>query len=335
MGRHDPLVDLRQDAALTRLRLRVAAGARPGRLDGLPADVRPAVTVAEQTGAALLPTLDAATDAHRQRRAIARQVRTATAPARTVAVGLVVLPLVAVPALAGLLDVDLVAFYGTGVGTVVAVVALGLWAAGTATIAVLVARTGRDHAPPGPAPRVLVAAVVGWLVVGPWLAVGAAVLARATFRAPAVPPHRGLADACDLTAAALSTGLAVPPALREVAPHVPGLADDLRRLAWQAELGRLVPDASGPDTPGTPVPASCRRLAEALADGLDAGGPLVPALRALAREVRAERGAAAESAALRLPARLTFPTALLLLPATVLAIGAPIVVTGLSTLRDA
>ena len=68
-----------------------------------------------------------------------------------------------------------------------------------------------------------------------------------------------------------------------------------------------------------------------LADGLDAGGPLVPALRALAREVRADRGAAAESAALRLPARLTFPTALLLLPATVLAIGAPIVLTGLAS----
>ena len=79
------------------------------------------------------------------------------------------------------------------------------------------------------------------------------------------------------------------------------------------------------------VPPTCARLAEVLADGLEAGGPLVPALRALAREVRADRGAAAESAALRLPARLTFPTALLLLPATVLAIGAPIVLTGLAS----
>src|SRR5690606_3523833 len=117
-------------------------------------------------------------------------------------------------------------------------------------------------------------------------------------RPAAPPPHAGLADAADLTAAALSAGLTVPAALREAAPHVPGLDRDLRRLAWQVELGGIRPTAT---------PATCTRLAAALADGLDAGGPLVPALRALARELRAERGAAAEAAALRLPARLTFP----------------------------
>lgn len=322
----DPITDLRQDAALTRLRLRVAAGARPDRLGGLPAEVRPAVRVAEEVGAALLPTLDAATDAHRHRRAVARQVHTATAPARTVAIGLAVLPLVAVPVLAALLDIDLVGFYGTGVGAVVGIVALGLWAAGAGLIAGLVARAGRDPGPPGPTPRVLVAGMVGWLVAGPWLAAVAAVAARLTFRASPPAPHARLADACDLVAAALSAGLTAPAALRQVAPHLPTIADDLRRLAWQVELGRLVPGA-----PTRGVPSTCDRLAATLADGLEAGGPLVPALRALAREVRAERGAAAESAALRLPARLTFPTALLLLPATVLAIGAPIVVTGLAS----
>ncbi len=327
MSRPDPRTHEREDAALARLRLRVAAGARPDRLDGLPADVRPAVEVADHVGAALLPALDAATEAHRHRRAVTRQVHTATAPARTVGAGLVLLPVLAVPALAGLLDVDLVGFYTTGAGTVVGAIALVLWAAGALGIAGLVARAGADPAPPGPTPRVVIAGTIGWLLVGPWLAVLAAVVARATFRAPPPAPHARLADACDLTAAALSAGVAVPTALREAAPHVPELADDLRRLAWQVELGRLSPGASR----GT-VPGSCTRLAEVLADGLDAGGPLVPALRALGREVRADRGAAAESAALRLPARLTFPTALLLLPATVLAIGAPIVLTGLADL---
>lgn len=330
MGRPDPLRDLREDAALTRLRLRVAAGARPDRLDGLPPDVRPAVAVADRVGAALLPTLDAAADAHRQRRAVARQVHTATAPARTVAVALVLLPVVAVPALARVLAIDLAAFYTTGIGTVVGAVAVGMWAAGAGAIVGLVVRAGRDPAPVGPTPRVLAAAVVGWLLAGPWLAALAGLGARLLHRRVAPPPHVALADACDLLAAALSAGLTVPAACREVAPHLPALADDLHRLAWQVELGRLRP---GSATRG--VPATCDRLAAVLADGLDAGGPLVPALRALAREVRAERGAAAESAALRLPARLTFPTALLLLPATVVAIGAPIVVTGLSAVGGA
>lgn len=318
------MAELREDAALSRLRLRVAAGARPDGLAGIPAEVRPAVEVADRVGAALLPTLDAAADAHRQRRAVARQVHTATAPARTVAVALVLLPVIAVPGLAGLLDVDLVGFYGGGIGAVVGLVALGLWTVGAVMIWGLVARAGSDPRPVTATPRVVVAGLVGWLLVGPWLAVVLAVAARATFRAPPPPPHVGLADACDLVAAALSAGATVPASLREAAPHLPALAGDLHRLAWQVELGRLSPGAA---TRG--VPATCDRLATTLADGLDAGGPLVPALRALAREVRAERGAAAESAALRLPARLSFPTALLLLPATVLAIGAPIVVTGL------
>lgn len=317
----------RQDLALTRVRLQVAAGAPPGALDTLPAEVRPAIRVAHQVGAAMLPVLDAAADAHRQRRAVARQVRTATAPARTVALGLVLLPVVAVPALAALLDLDLLAFYGAGIGRLVGLVALGLWGAGAAAIALMVRHAGRDPVPPGPTVRVLGAGVVAWLVVAPWAAVLAAGVARLTFRPPPPPPPPALAEACDLTAAALSAGLAVPTALREVAPHLPDLGSDLRRLAWQVELGRLAPGA-----PTRGVPASCARMATTLADGLAVGGPLVPALRTLARELRSERGALAEAAALRLPARLTFPTALLLLPATVLAIGAPIVGTGLAAI---
>lgn len=312
------------DAAFARLRLQVAAGGRPASLTALPSDVRPAVELADRVGAALLPVLDATAEARRQRQQVARQVRTATAPARTVAVGLVTLPLVVVPVLAALVDVDLVGFYRTGVGLVVGTIAVCLWGTGVAGVAVLVAQAGRDPRPAGPSARVLVAAAVGWLVVGPWVAVPAAVVTRLTYRRPPAPPHPDLADACDLVATALSAGVTVPAALRESAAHVPALGDDLRRLAWQVELGRCRP-GGGPE-----VPTSVGRLAATLADGVAAGGPLVPTLRDLARLVRADRGAAAEAQALRLPVRLTFPTALCLLPATVLAIGAPIVVTGLS-----
>lgn len=172
----------------------------------------------------------------------------------------------------------------------------------------------------------MIAGLLAGLLVAPWAAVVAAVVARVTYRVPPAATHPDLADACDLVATALSAGLAVPAALREAAPHLPRLDADLRRLAWQTELGRLQTE-----TGSSAVPPDCVPLASTLADGLDAGGPLVPALRALAREVRAERGALAESRALQLPTRLTFPTALCLLPATVLAIGAPIVVTGLAS----
>ena len=61
----------------------------------------------------------------------------------------------------------------------------------------------------------------------------------------------------------------------------------------------------------------------------DVGAPVAPALRRLAGELRADERARVLAAAERLPAQLTFPTALALLPATLLLVGAPIVQVGL------
>ena len=72
------------------------------------------------------------------------------------------------------------------------------------------------------------------------------------------------------------------------------------------------------------------RLAVLLAAAERVGAPVAPSVRHLARELRADDLARVLAAAERLPAQLTFPTALCLLPATVLLIGAPIVQTGLS-----
>ncbi len=72
------------------------------------------------------------------------------------------------------------------------------------------------------------------------------------------------------------------------------------------------------------------RLAVLLAAAERMGAPVAPSVRHLARELRADDLARVLAAAERLPAQLTFPTALCLLPATVLLIGAPIVQTGLS-----
>ncbi|MFP4234382.1 MAG: hypothetical protein ACLFUG_05585, partial [Nitriliruptoraceae bacterium] len=71
------------------------------------------------------------------------------------------------------------------------------------------------------------------------------------------------------------------------------------------------------------------RLAAIIAAADRTGAPVAPSLRHLARELRADDLARVLAAAERLPAQLTFPTALCLLPATVLLVGAPIVHTGL------
>ncbi len=308
--------------SLARVRLRVAAGARPGDLRGLDADDRRAIRVADRVGAPLLPVIEAAEVAATQRREIDDAVASAVAPARTVGAALVLLPVLVVPGLATMLDLDLSAFYTSPIGMVVGAVALGLWLAGIGLVVGMVRMTSSDLRPPSPVGRVVVVGVAVGLVVGPWAAVAAAVVARLTWRAPAPPPHPDLAAACELVAAALQAGLSVGAALREVAADLPDLTADLRRLALLVELGHV--------DLGAAAPPALVGVATVVADARNSGGPLGPALRSLAAHVRADVGAARHQQAMRLPARLTFPTALCLLPATVLAIGAPIVASGLS-----
>jgi hypothetical protein len=303
------------EVALTRARLRAASGADLGALRDLPPVAARAVAVAREVGAPLLPVLDAAEEVLRQERELADAVAAAAAPARTVAIAMLALPAVAVPVLGRLLDLDLVAFYTTSAGLVVGALAAGLWVAGAGIILALV--RGTSPRPATPTARIVLVALVAWALAGPVAAAVGAAVARLTWRAPPPPPPDDLDAACDLLAAVLLAGLPAGPGLRVVADHLPGLAVPLRRLALAIELGRP-PDA---DALGA--------LTIAITDGLATGAPLTPALRALARRLRADRAAAAREAAGRLPARLTFPTALCLLPATVLAIGAPIVGAGL------
>jgi hypothetical protein len=59
------------------------------------------------------------------------------------------------------------------------------------------------------------------------------------------------------------------------------------------------------------------------------GAPVGPVLRRLARDLRADELARVLAAAERLPAQLTVPATLLLLPASVLLIAAPLLDAGL------
>lgn len=154
------------------------------------------------------------------------------------------------------------------------------------------------------------------LAVGGLLVLG--IVRRAVRTGEPTEQDLPIEEAAELVAVALTAGLSVPAALRAAGEHLPGAAV-LRRLALGLELAVAAPP-----------PAGLERLVPILAAASDLGGAAVPTLRHLATELRADALATRLAAAERLPALLTFPTALCLLPATVLLIGAPIVDIGLA-----
>jgi hypothetical protein len=322
---------LRVDASAGDLvRLRAAVGA-PVDPDRLTPRSRRAVRVATLVGAPVLGALDGAIAAEDDARRAARAVVVASAQTRAVAGGLLLAPFLLVPGLGRLVGADLVGFYRTPLGVGVGVIGIGLLATGAAIVTMLVRRVGRP-----PTPRRRRTAAAGWVAVG--LAVGwlvhpaAGVLAGAALavhrrrRRPMVSAADGVDEAADLVATALAGGVPPGEALRVAATELPVHAAALRRLALQLELGLHLtrPGSALPDDPGLV------RLGVVLTTASDVGAPAAPALRRLAHDLRADELARILAAAERLPAQLTFPTALCLLPATLLLVGAPMVQTGLA-----
>jgi Flp pilus assembly protein TadB len=309
------------------LRMEVAAGRPPNDLGGLAGDTRSAlagdaaaaVATAEAVGAPLLPVLDGVANGLRAERDITHAVGAAAAPARLVAVALTLLPVVAVPMLARLTGADLLAFYATPTGLVVAAVGGCLWLAGVAMTVMIARHTGRRGADPGRPSRApaLLAGLVAAALVGPLVGILVG-LGVALLRRPAgVPVDPSLATVCEVVAAAMSAGVGPAAAVRHAAKRLPGPRADLLRLAMHLDVDR---------EPSVP---SLQPLAAVLRTTARLGSPAVPALHELAAQLRADRLAAALADAQRLPTRLTFPAALCLLPATLLLVGAPIVAEGL------
>lgn len=299
----------------------LAARARVGAArsaDALPPRVRAAAGVAASVGAPLLPALDAIRSAMDDDAEAERAIRVAAAQARTVAAGLLGLPLLLVPGLGRLLELDLLGFYSTGAGRVVGVVALVLLATGVAATRTLVARTARAPSRRGPG-AVVLAPVVGALL-HPALALAGGLLAVVVWRRRArqATPPDDAAEVVELVAVAATGATSVGGALRAAVPHTPRHADVLSRLALALELGRPID-----------LPPPFDRLHDVLSRTTVWGAPAAPSLRRLAADLRAERRTVALERAERLPALLTFPTALCLLPATVLLVGAPLVAAGL------
>ncbi len=344
-GRADP------DAVLDALRLAVTAGGPQPDRAHLPERCRRAVDLAERIGAPLLPAVEAAQAAQDDQRRATRAVQVASAQTRVVAGGLLVAPVLLVPGLARLVGADLIGFYTSRTGVIVLVVGSALLLLGAAIVVALVRRVGRS--PAGSTrggPRALIAGVLTFVVVsrlgGPVLALPLTLLAVhvAGRHAGEATVQQDVDEVADLVATALTAGVSGPEALRLVADVLPAHGPRLRRLAFGLELGMGADDLldgpahqatirasrhRGPGRAGTPRRDPLRRLAALLTAAERAGAPVAPNVRHLARQLRADDLARVLAAAERLPAQLTFPTALCLLPATVLLIGAPIVHTGL------
>jgi hypothetical protein len=317
-GVHGP-VDGRQ---LEQVRLRVAAGADPGDLAGLGPRAVTTLRVATDAGAPLLAALDAAVAAEEDARRCDRAVAVASAQGRAVAGGLLVAPLLLLPLASRLFGVDLVAFHRTPLGVVTGGVAVGLLLVGAAVAHRVVADVAAPARPCTPATGRIRALTVGAVVaalVHPVAGVVLAVVLLRRVRPSPAPPHPATADAAELTATAVGGGWSVAAALRVTAAELPSLAPALRRLAFDLEHGHT----------GGDHPPGVDRLADVLTTATAVGAPVGPTLRRLAADVRADELARVLAAAERLPVRLTFPTALCLLPGTLLLIGAPIVSAGL------
>ncbi|MFO7962046.1 MAG: type II secretion system F family protein [Nitriliruptoraceae bacterium] len=333
------------DRALDELRLLVAAGSPVTDLERLPERCHRAVALAQKVGAPLLEAVEAAQAARDDVRRGERAVAVASAQTRTVAGGLLIAPLLLVPGLARLVGADLVGFYTSSFGLLVLAVGTGLLAFGAVLVVVLVRRVGhasqrtRHHDPLALAAAGL-AGVIAYRLFGVAAALPVALLVEHLWssRRPPAPVTVGVDEVADLVATALAAGVSGPEALRLTADTLPRHATRLRRLAFGLELG-MGPDAIAEDPARArhPRPRAgaggtdpLHRLASLLAAAERTGAAVGPSVRHLAREFRADDLARVLAAAERLPAQLTFPTALCLLPATVLLIGAPIAQTGLS-----
>lgn len=280
-----------------RVRLHLEAGVPLGPELRLTPRVQRAVSVAQLVGSPLLVAIEAAASAEEDASRAVRAVAVATAQSRTVAAGLVLAPLVLVPAIGRLAGADVVGFYLTPGGRSILMVGLGLLAAGALLARGLVARVGRAHA------------------------------------------DAAIEEAVELTATAIAGGSGTASALRTVAAVLPSQGERLRRLALDLDLGTAThgpgaPVASSPAAsirarPARGEPEALTRLRTVIVTAAHVGAPSAAALARLARDLRAAELARVLAAAERLPAQLTFPTTLLLLPATVLLIAAPLLDAGL------
>lgn len=296
-----------------------------------------ALAVAEHAGAGAVDAVDQTARSAREEREVARLLRARTAQARGTAALLTAMP-AALAVLLTVVGADPLAYYATPFGWVTGSLAVLLAAAGFWCARRLVGRAERAAVRADPlvapaAPRepwrlalwVPPAAVLGGGLAGGGGAVVAGVGAAAlALRRPrgagggAGATDGGAAETVDLVAVGLRAGLPLVGSLEVVAGLAPSRArGPLVAAARRIHAGRPIDEAlAGTGLAGLGrVLAACDRW----------GAPAEEALAGLADELRADRRAAAETAAERAQLALVFPTTLLTLPAFALAVVPPLV----------
>lgn len=124
----------------------------------------------------------------------------------------------------------------------------------------------------------------------------------------------------ELTALGLSAGLSFPASLEAAAQHASGPGRDQVRRALRT------PEARGDAGPATGLFALADRA-------LLTGAPLLASVDGYAMSLRRDRRAAATERVRRLPVKLLFPLALLILPGFLLLTVGPALLAGLERLR--
>ena len=148
--------------------------------------------------------------------------------------------------------------------------------------------------------------------------------------------RKGVPDALDLLVICVEAGLSLDAALgrvaREFGPGAPELADEFRLAA--IELGFLPERRQALDNLAkrADLPA-IRALVGSLQQTEKYGTPLAQSLRVLAGEFRAERMLRAEEKAARLPATLTVPMVVFILPTLFIVLIGPAVLNVIDSLR--
>jgi tight adherence protein C len=192
----------------------------------------------------------------------------------------------------------------------------------------------------------VVAGLAGWLVLeqaglaeSGALAVAALLIIVAS-RVPTLFVHNAavkrrhklqmaLPDALDLFVICAEAGLSLDAAMRrvarEMAPGAPEIADELALTA--VELGFLPRRGDALANWAARVPlASVRGMVNILAQTERYGTPLAQSLRILAAEFRSARMMAAEAKAARLPAVLTIPMIIFVLPPLFIVLIGPAII---------
>ncbi len=172
----------------------------------------------------------------------------------------------------------------------------------------------------------IVAAAVGWIAPVLWIA------RRLRRRSKSVAA--GLPNALELLVVCVEAGLSLEDELQRVARELkesqPALSDELS-LTW-AEVN-ILPDrtqalanlADRIDSPGV------RSVVGVLTQGLRYGTPLAQALRAGVVEMRNDQMMALEEQASRLPALMTLPVMLFIMPSIFLIVGGPAALRAIDT----